>query len=566
MSTAFTQDNRPLVLETPLGKDTLLLESFQGHEAISQLFSYRLTVRSPEATINGKDIVGKNVTFSVQDTTGEPRYFNGFVSRLSSGARDARLRTYNLEVVPWLWFLTRTSDCRIFQNKSVPQIVEQIFTDLQFTDFTKSDIKGNHPQREYCVQYNETDFAFVSRLMEEEGIFYYFRHENGKHTLVLADQKSAHRDGKHNELEYNVTGLTPQNELQLASWQRRVELRPGVYTHTDYNFETPTVDLMSKTNTVVSTNGDEPYEVYEYPGTFRQRDDGQSLSKMRMEAHEAAYDVIESSSYSRWLNPGEKFKVKQHIIASDKGKGYVITGVSHSAHVGADYETGESTSSAVYHNAFTCIPDTYTFRPHRTTPKPRVHGVQTAVVTGPPGEEIWPDKYGRVRVQFFWDREGQKDEKSTCWVRVAHYWAGKQWGSMNIPRVGHEVLVDFIDGDVDRPVIVGSLYNAGNMPAYELPKFKTMSYVKSDTSPGSKGFNELRFEDKQGKEQVFLHSQGRMDVRTKGSLFETIGGSRNESIGVPSDKNKDGGSLNITVGGEYNLHVMKDTFIGLDKK
>jgi type VI secretion system secreted protein VgrG len=505
----YTQDQRRIAVETPLGKDALLLTSFEGQESMSRLFTYKLELLSTKDAISPQEIVGKNVTFWVEYADGSPRYFNGFVSRFAYCGKGDRLNIYRAEVVPWLWFLTRTSDCRIFQHKSVVDIVKQVFSDLGFNDFQTSEIKGSHPTWEYCVQYRETDFAFVSRLLEQQGIFYYFKHEKGKHTLVLADQKGAYKDGVEKEVQFLAPLSAPELTDHISRWEHQYEFRSGKWAQTDYNFETPSTSLMVQTKGIIKLDGASKFEFYDYPGEYVKKPDGDAAVRARMEEEEAPYDTVIGESHVRSFSPGTKFKLVKHHAKAEEGKSYVITSVRHSAAMGGSYVPGADTRGQRYHNHFTCIPDSVTFRPARVTPKPYIHGTQTAVVVGPQGEEIWPDKYGRVLVQFHWDREGKKDEKSSCWIRVAQPWAGKQWGAQHIPRIGQEVVVSFLEGDMDRPLITGMVYNADNMPPYKLPDNKTQTGIKTRSSKdgGADNFNELRFEDKKGSEDIYFHAE-----------------------------------------------------------
>jgi type VI secretion system secreted protein VgrG len=523
----FTQEKRQIAVTTPLGKDVLLLTAFTGEEELSRLFRFDLDMLSSNPGIAAKDIVGKSVTVSVHPPGGTVRYFNGLVSRFSAGSLQFRsLRQYRAEVVPWLWFLARTADCRIFQNKTAPDIVEQIFKDLGFSAY-ELNLKATYVKREYCVQYRETDFNFVSRLLEQEGIFYWFRHENGKHTLVLADQASAYKDCLEKDVEYSPGSFVPNH---VSEWEHRYEFRPGKWAQTDYNFETPSTSLMTNTNTVVKLPGNDRYEVYDYPGEYLKKGDGEAATKVRMQGDEVPFDVVAGAGTCSTFTPGGKFTLKKHDCASEAGKGYVITSIRHEANE-ASYQTGEA-PVFTYRNSFTCVPDAVTFRPARTTPEPVVQGPQTAVVVGPSGEEIYTDKYGRVKVQFFWDREGKKNENSSCWIRVAQGWAGKNWGIVFHPRVGQEVVVSFLEGDPDRPLITGRVYNADQMPPYELPKNQTQSTIKSRSSKGggTTNFNELRFEDKKGNEQVFLHAEKDMDWRVKNDSREFVVNDRHQVI------------------------------------
>lgn len=499
----FTQTDRLLSVTTPLGADVLLLTTFTGREAMSQLFSYQLELFSEQNNIDPTQIVGKSVTWSIQRVREEPRYFNGFVSRFSAGGRQLQnVRSYRAEVVPWLWFLTRTADCRIFQNKTAPEIIKAVFDGLGFSDY-KLQLRNTYPQREYCVQYRETAFNFVSRLMEQEGIFYFFQHDQGKHTLVLADQKSAYQDCSESQVDFS-SGSRASNHI--TSWEHQYEFLSGKWTQTDYNFETPSTNLLSSTNTVLTVPGMTKYELFDYPGVYGVKNQGDARSKLYMEAEEATYEIVNGASQCCTFTPGGKFTLASHEVNSEAGKSYVVASIQHSA---ADYSHLDSERGSEYTNRFTCIPAAVPFRPTRVTHKPVVPGAQTAVVVGPKGEEIYTDKYGRVKVQFFWDRVGKKDENSSCWVRVAEAWAGKNWGVIFNPRIGQEVVVEFLEGDPDRPLITGRVYNAEQMPPYALPANQTQSVIKTRSSKegGTDNFNELRFEDKKDSEDILFHAE-----------------------------------------------------------
>jgi type VI secretion system secreted protein VgrG len=562
MAAVIEQSERLIALDTPLGKDALILESFQGHEELSRLFSYELQMLSDDDAIKPADIVGKNVTFSTKLSDGGEQYFNGFVRQFVGGQMYTRtLRRYRAEVVPWLWFLTRCADCRIFQNKSTPDIIEQVFQDLGFDNFEKSDIKGDYKPREYCVQYRETSFAFVSRLMEEDGIFYYFRHEDGKHTLVMADQKGAYNDCPENEVECSYGSRAAD---VITSWEHRYEFRTGKWALTDYNFETPSTKLLTNTNTLIDLPSIDKYEQYDYWAGYKKKADGETLIKMRMEEEEAPYDVVHCTSGCRTFYPGGKFTVKPHEVPSEEGKGYVITSVQHSATDNTHQSGGGADSD--YQNSFTCIPDSVVFRPARTTPRPVVQGPQTAVVVGPSGEEIYPDAYGRVKVQFHWDREGKSDENSSCWIRVSSPWAGKTWGGISTPRIGQEVIVDFLEGDPDSPLITGRVYNAEQMPPYDLPGSKTISGLKSNSTKGGGGYNEYVMDDSKGNELIREHGQHDKDSTIENDLREHVLHDRsrdvtnNETVEIGVDRTKSvgndqsesiGNNKTITVGTDH---------------
>jgi type VI secretion system secreted protein VgrG len=518
----YTQENRLIAIDTPLGEDVLLLRAFTAHEGISQLFSFDLDLLSETSSIPFDKIVGQRVTISVVLADGEKRYINGFVSRFAQSGGDARFSSYRAEVVPWLWFLTRTADCRIFQHMTTPDIVTKIFTDLGFTDF-KNMLTGNFEPREYCVQYRESDFNFVSRLMEEDGIFYFFEHEKDKHTLVLANSPSIHRPcpgQPEARCDFNPGAVLEEDVVTTC--QMVQELRPGRYGLTDYNFETPNTSLAVNVSSTVDVGANERFEVYDYPGEYLKKAQGESLVKVRMEEEEVPHCVITGESTCRAFTPGYRFGLQEHY-REDLNQPYILTQVHHTASVEASYSGRGGEVGERYSNRFSCIPFKVPYRPPRVTPKPVVQGPQTAMVVGKAGEEIWTDKYGRVKVQFHWDREGKRDENSSCWVRVSQNWAGKRWGAMFLPRIGQEVIVDFLEGDPDRPIITGRVYNGESMPPYELPREQTKSSLKTLSSKDGGGFNEIRLEDKKGEEQVFIHAERNQDIRVKNDLFETVG-------------------------------------------
>lgn len=531
MTDTYIQDNRTLFVETPLERNKLLLRSFTGHEEISQLFNYKLDLLSEDLNINFDKIVGQNVTFSILLGDGQTeRYFNGFVSRFSQLPAAGNFAHYEAEVVPWLWFLTRTTDCQIFQNKSVPDIIQHVFESFGFKDF-RIELQGSYQPWEYCVQYRETACNFVMRLMEQEGIYFFFKHENGKHTLVMANSPSAHKPCPvQSTVRYEYTtgsGITP-NEDMIESWDHSQELRPGRYTLNDYNFTTPSSSLLSGSQGRVDQGGNKTWEIYDYPGEYEKRDEGDSYVKVRMDEEETPHDVVTGTSNCRTLIAGFRFDLTEHR-RSDQNGTYVLTSVHHTAHEGGTY-LGSDDASALYSNVFVAIPFAVPFRPPRTTPKPLMQGTQTAIVVGKAGEEIDVDNYGRVKVQFHWDRRGKNDENSSCWIRVSQPWAGNKWGAMFIPRIGQEVIVDFLEGDPDRPIIIGRVYNAEEMPPYKLPDEMNKSTIKTNSTKGGGGYNELRFDDTKGKEQIFIHAERNKDIRIKHNRLESVGGEAHLTI------------------------------------
>ena len=430
-------------------------------------------------------MIGQKVTISVVQTDGSKRYLNGVVSRFALTGKDDRFTHYYMEIVPWLWSLTRQADCRIFQNMTIPDILMKVFKDRGFSDFRNS-LQGSFEQREYCVQYRETDFNFVSRLMEQYGIYFFFEHEKAKHTLVLGNAPTVHKPcplQSKARLDFTGVALGHRDDV-VSAWHLEQELRPGKYSLTDYNFETPATNLLANEETVFKVAGNDKYDIYDYPGIYTKKDAGQTITKIRMQEDETGHLIATGSSNCRTFISGYRFDLTGHSV-SDMNQTYLLTEVQHSATVGGSYSGPRDSSGEDYSNHFTCIAYSTPYRPPRLTPRPFVQGPQTAVVVGKSGEEIWTDKYGRVKVQFFWDREGKKDENSSCWVRVSQPWAGKNWGSINIPRIGQEVIVEFLEGDPDRPIITGRVYNADQMPPYQLADNQTRTTFMTRSSKGA---------------------------------------------------------------------------------
>jgi type VI secretion system secreted protein VgrG len=547
----FTQVDRPISVSTPLGDDVLLLRSFEGQEAISRLFFFDLDLLSPNDSINYQDVVGQRVSIRMSLADGNSRYWNGFVSRFTQAGKDSDLAVYHATVVPWVWFLDQTTDCRIFQNKKVPDIIQQIFNENNFKDFSMK-LYGNFTEREYCVQYRESDFNFVSRLMEEEGIFYFFDHGEKEHTLVLGNDPSVHQKcPQQPAARYHTSAGGWRESDVILQWSQQREYRPAVYTSTDYNFETPATSLLC------TAKADGKSEIYDFPGEYAKRGDGDQQVRIRLQEQQVAQTIARASSDCRAFGVGQRFDLEDHY-RKDLNQPYVITALFHSGRQSQDYRSSGSGGNGLeveYRNSFECVPFSTPIRPPRRTPVPVVQGCQTAVVVGPAGEEIFTDKYGRVKVQFHWDRQGKRDESSSCWVRVSNPWAGKSWGGIHIPRIGQEVIVDFIEGDPDRPIITGRVYNAGQMPPWELPAKAMISGFKSNSTKGGGGDNQFSFDDTKGAELVQLHGQFDMDTkiehddrlsvgnnRTKNVLIDestTIGNNRTEKVGV---------NENITIG------------------
>lgn len=563
----YTQDERIIAIDTPLGKDALLLVSFQAQEGISRLFRISAEFYSENSSIDFKKIIGQKVSIRVNLVGGAKRYFSGYVSRFAQTGLDRRFTHYHAEIVPWLWFLTRRADCRIFQNMTIPDIVAKVFKDRGFGDF-KNSLEGGFEEREYCVQYRETDFNFVSRLMEQYGIFYFFEHEKDKHTLILGNATSVHKQcPSQSKARVDFSGgVYSKDEDLVGSWNLEQEFRPGKYALTDYNFETPSTSLMSNEETIFRVGGNDKYEIYDYPGEYPKKAEGSTRTKIRMQEEEALHLVGVGSSAVRTFASGYRFDLSGHS-RSDQNQTYLLTDVQHFATVGSSYSETETRVDESYSNHFRCIPFSVLFRPQRNTPRPFVQGPQTAVVTGKSGEEIWTDKYGRVKVQFFWDREGKKDENTTCWIRVSQPWAGKNWGAINLPRIGQEVVVDFLEGDPDRPLITGRIYNDEQMPPYALPanETRTTFMTRSTKGGGASNYNELRFEDKKDEEQVYLQAEKDMDWRVKSESREYVGANRHLTVKSSQFEEVDG-DKQTQVKGKHIEQITGDTSLHIQAK
>ncbi|MET0026319.1 MAG: type VI secretion system tip protein TssI/VgrG [Candidatus Thiodiazotropha sp.] len=554
---AFTQSNRQLQIKTPLGPDELLILRMEAREEQGRLFEFTVDLLSDNESIVHDDLLGMPMTVEMDLVEGSKRYFNGYVSRFTQIGHIAYFAHYRATLRPWLWFLTRTSDCRIFQNKRVPDIIKDVFRDNGFTDF-EDRLTDSYREWEYCVQYRETDFNFVSRLMEQEGIYYYFTHVSGKHTLILCDDYSAHAP-----LEaYSEVPYIPQTEAgssrwrdYIYSWHFTKSVQPGRYAHTDYDFKKPKSDL--------SVNAPEPrsysysdFEIYDYPGEYEETGDGDTYARHRIEEIQGGYEVLEGEANARGLCAGGLFTLTDHP-RGDQNREYLITATTCYLHSDAFESVPEIAEAPLFICEFRCADSKGKFRTTRTTPKPMVQGPQTAVVVGKAGEEIYTDEYGRVKLQFHWDRYGGRDESSSCWVRVAQVWAGKNWGAMHIPRIGQEVIVEFLEGDPDRPIITGRVYNADQMPPYGLPANMTQSGIKSRSSKGGSGenFNEIRFEDKKGDEQVYIHAEKNQDNVVENNETTQVGVNRTENVGndetisIGHDRTEDvGNNETISIG------------------
>ncbi len=557
----FSQAERRSKVYSPFGGDALLLQRLSGREAVSDLYAFQLELLSELEELDFASVVGKTLGVSVLLEDGGERFFHGIVSRFEQGAAQGRFVSYRAELVPWLWLLKQRVNCRIFQKQSVPDIVRKIFGELGFSDY-RFELSGKYAEREYCVQYRESDFQFISRLLEDEGIAYFFEHDAKSHTLVFFDGPVGNSPCIHQPFAVYQSASdqgSPSGDVRELCFER--ELRPGAYALNDYNFEQPSVSLLSGIASAQCIGTSSKLEVYDYPGNFSLVPEGASRVRCRMEAEECASVRVRGRSICVAFTPGYRFDLKGHY-RRECNETYLITDVSHTLEEEIGDSSTGSASSSTYENRFSCMPHRIPYRSLRTTPRPIIHGVQTATVVGRPGEEIHVDPHGRVKVQFHWDREGKRNQDSSCWIRVSQLWAGKSWGGMAIPRIGQEVVVEFIEGDPDRPLITGRVYNAEQKPPYELPGGAHVMGMKSSSTPGGGGYNEISIDDTKGKEKMTIHAQYDSETTIEHDETHTVvsgnrtmtvtAGTNTETIKGDSSHTVQAGSRSVDVtGGDY---------------
>ena len=551
-----TQANRFVSVTSSLSADTLLFRRMIGSEQLGRLSEYRVQLLSETSDIKIVDVLGKNMAINVELPSAKKRHFNGIVTRFSYTGAQENFSCYEAILHPWLWLLTRSSNCRIFQDLSVTDIVKAVCHEPVYGGqavLDMSHLTGTYPKLSYCVQYRESDFDFVCRLLEQAGIYFYFTHTEHHHTMVLADSCSAHSDiAGYGAVPFRVTaGHTKSDHESIQSWIAGGEIQASKYVLNDFDFERASASVsggLLASGSVSPAFKQPVYEQFDYPGGYHTANAGVALTTARVDELQGQAEQITAVTSARGLFSGGLFNLSEHPRADQNGK-YLVTCADYEI-TNSDYISG---NSAVDREPFVCtlsaIGSTCGYRPRRITPKPRIQGPQTAIVVGKAGEEIWTDQYGRIKVQFHWDRQGKDNETSSCWVRVAQSWAGKRWGSLFIPRVGMEVVVEFLEGDPDRPLVTGCVYNSDMAAPYTLPAHQTRSTMKTNSSKGGGGFNELRFEDKKGSEQVFMHAEQNFDTHIKNDALTWIG--NNQHHIVSKDKLEQ-------IGGEHSLSIKGD--------
>ncbi|BCH55124.1 type VI secretion system tip protein TssI/VgrG [Agrobacterium vitis] len=551
--TDFIQASRVLKVSSPLGEDQLLPERMMVDEGVNRLFEITLSVRAKREAVKPDELIGKLVDVSLEirqgelDGDGVRRPFNGLVTNLSEGPPVTRgLRSYTLTIRPQLWLLSRRSDCRIWQNMTAIQVMETLLSEHGLPSAAYAPLHKTPPSREFSVQWNETDLDYLLRRFEQEGLFYWFEHETGVHRLKVSDSKvawskpSAAAEGE--DKVRLAQGSSDRNHIN--EWMRQFSYVPGQRAGADWNFETPSTVPLNVTPSLIQMPGAKQRELYEYPARISDVKEAEQAETFRMQATEADHERVTGKSNVRFLEAGRRFTPYEEPHPEHKYEEHVMTRITHWV-VDRSYETTENEPE--YRNEFEAIPSRVPLTPHRDTKRPRIEGAQVAIVAGPSGEEIHTDQYGRIKVWYPWDRRAKKDGSDTCWVRVAQNWAGGQWGGQIIPRIGMEVMVAFIDGDPDRPLVTGVMPNPKNSVPYDLPANKTKSVFRTNTHKG-KGFNELSFEDEAGVEKVYLHAQKDNEIHIRNNRAKRVDATEVESIGN-SKFSEIGKDYNFQVGG-----------------
>lgn len=582
------QDNRSVKISSPFGPNVLLFVRMSAIERMSEPFYAELTLFSEKPDLDADQILGKPLAVAL-DTGHFVRHFHGLVTEFAQTGYQERFHEYRAVIRSWYWFLTRTADCRIFQGKSVPEIFKAVCQQAGFHDLQAR--LGTYQPMEYCVQYRETDFNFLSRLLEQEGIFYFFKHSEDKHVLVLEDDvgQCQSTDGYQSVPFYSATVVNRRDRDHLHSWSMQKSFQTGNFATREYNFQQPS-PILAGTASVSRKHDAGKFEVFDFPSDTSQLTSAglERVAKLRIQELQTSQMMARGGGDAAGLAVGNVFKLTGHPRQPYNIE-YLITSTSIEL-ISDSYHTGGDSAGTRFSMSLEAVDVREPYRPARITPKPVIYGTQTAVVVGPKGDEIHTDELGRIRVQFHWDRYGKLDDKSSCFVRVGQMWAGKNWGGIYIPRIGQEVIVSFLEGDPDRPLVIGSVYNGANKPPFPLPDNKTQSGIRSRSSLDgtADNCNELRFEDKKGAELVYLHAEKdqTLEVENDESLSvghdraknvknnetTTIGKNRtesvgeNESIAVGKDRSENvSGAESIAIGKDRSLSIGGSSTVSVGK-
>ena len=586
---------RTIEIITPPEGGKLLFESMSGREALGSLFEFHVELLSDNGDIPIASMLGKPFSIELSRGLQPARWFNGMIARFAMEEWTGDQFRYRADLRPMTWLMTRTSNSRIFQKVRIPDLILDLLK-TQGVAAKKLLGRATYAEWEYLVQYNETDFNFISRLMEQEGISYYFTHAKGEHTMVLIDALTAHDPVPgYEKIAFSTVGdrmggVTGEHEY-ISKWSLDLEVAAGAYAAKDFDFENPRAPLLS-TDIAPTANDHAKGELYEYPGVYIDSGERDEYAKRRLEEKQVDYEQVQGDGNSSGITPGFRFKLIEHPALKQNREVLVIAASYHLS--SSEHGTGGAEAEPDFLSSFVAIDSKRPFRTAATTPKPRVAGPQTAIVVGPKGEEIWTDKYGRVKVQFHWDRNSSKDEKSSCFVRVSQVWAGSGWGALHVPRIGQEVIVDFLEGDPDRPIITGRVYNGANKPPYvpaDNSPNATKSTIRSHSTKGGgpDNYNELAFEDKKGEEEVYLQAEKNLKILVKNDEHRevkndrtkdighdettTVGNNRTETVGKEEDITIGGGRTenvakeeDITIGGKRTEKIAKEANLTVGKK
>jgi len=528
------QNHRLFSVKTPLsGRSQLLVNDFSYYEELSKVFAIEVGLTSQDATIELKDLIAKDVSVELTLANGTSRYFHGYVTRFIHLGTDGGLATYSATLRPWLWMLGRRYDIRIYQEKTSQDILRDVFS--QYGAMAKYEFRLRQALKpySYCTQYRESDLNFAMRLLEQDGLFFYFDHTQQGHTLIITDDSTSAKpiDGQ-SQLSFATAEMFDEENV-VTQFRADRKLESGRVSLKTADYKSPGARRYVSGETSTDQGDAQKYEIYDYLGAhgFDSTNRGEELARFRLEALEAEGKAFIGTSNCRTLSAGRTFTLSGHYDhdngqASDRE--FLVLSVSH--HGANNYQSSEG--AATYSNSFVCIRKKIPFRPALTTVKPIIAGPQTAVVVGPKGEEIFTDSLGRVKVQFHWDRLGQRDASSSCWVRVGQPWAGRGFGMVQIPRIGDEVVVTFLDGSPDRPLITSRVYNAQNMPPWGLPGNATQSGILTRSSKGATAdnANAIRFEDKKGAEEVWIHAEKDQRIEVENDESHTVGNDRTKTI------------------------------------
>ena len=531
---------------TPLG-DSLKFLSLKGREEMSRLFDITLALASLDNSIPMNALLGESVTVEVEREDRSKRYFNGCVTEFRQVKRDGRYFLYEARLRPQLWYLTQTRDFRIFQKMTARDIVKRVLS--EFGIAVKDKLTGRYRMRDYTVQYGESAFDFISRLLEEEGAGYWFEHSMGSHVMTLSDSIRAYAMlPSHATIPYypeDMAGIPDQEFVRY--WSVFQVVNPGKLFLNDYDFKKPRANL----NVIQPKPRDHAhnrYEIYQFPGGYREVGDGENYARLGIEELQTNHERADGSTNVRGIAPGYRFNLFR-CPRADQNREYLIVRADYHW-VDNSYEGGAGSKVVIHDTHFNVQPTSDPYRPERITPYPKSKGPDSAIVTGPKGQELWVDSYGRVKVQFHWDRYGTKDENSSCWVRIGQPWAGSNFGAIHLPRIGQEVLIEYINENPDHPIITSRLYNADNMPPWKLPQNATQSGVltRSTKDGGYDNANAIRFEDRKGKEELWIRAEKdhRREVEN------------NEKIWVGNDREK-------TIDRDETSHIKRDRMETVDR-